>query len=191
MTKVYFITHPDVTIDPEIPVPKWPLSPRGLARMEKLLERPWLADIVSLHCSTEVKAVDAAEILAHHLGVTYRADDALSEIDRSATGYLPQDAYWATSALFFAHPDRNVQGWESAREAQRRIVETVAAIVEAHEGSGDIAIVSHGGVGALYLCHLKGCAIDQGEDQPGSTGGNYYCFDAASGRLLHGWRPID
>lgn len=30
---LYFITHPNVLIDPTVPVPQWPLSERGLARM--------------------------------------------------------------------------------------------------------------------------------------------------------------
>ena len=37
MALVYFITHPDVTIDPAVPVPAWPLSPRGRARMTAIL----------------------------------------------------------------------------------------------------------------------------------------------------------
>ncbi|MFC0389117.1 histidine phosphatase family protein [Muricoccus vinaceus] len=42
---------------------------------------------------------------------------------------------------------------------------------------GDIAIVSHGGVGALLLCHLKGVPISRAEDQPGAGGGCVYSFD--------------
>ena len=56
---------------------------------------------------------------------------------------------------------------------------------------GDIAIVSHGGVGALLLCHLKGVPISRAEDQPGEGGGNVYSFDAATRCLLSGWRRIE
>lgn len=42
MRLVYFITHPDVVIDPEIPVPRWPLSERGRERMKTLLAKPWI-----------------------------------------------------------------------------------------------------------------------------------------------------
>ena len=38
MSVVYFITHPDVLIDPAVPVPEWPLSPRGRARMQAASE---------------------------------------------------------------------------------------------------------------------------------------------------------
>jgi len=40
MSLVYFVTHPDVEIDPAVPVPQWPLSARGRARMTTLLAKP-------------------------------------------------------------------------------------------------------------------------------------------------------
>ena len=36
MSLVYLITHPDVVIDPDVPVPQWPLSARGKERMKKI-----------------------------------------------------------------------------------------------------------------------------------------------------------
>ena len=56
---------------------------------------------------------------------------------------------------------------------------------------GDVAVISHGGVGALLLCHLKGVPISRAEDQPGLGGGNVYSFDAATRRLLIGWHSIE
>jgi hypothetical protein len=53
MSLVYFITHPDVVIDPEVPVPQWPLSHRGKERMKKLLAKPWIDTIGSIYSSTE------------------------------------------------------------------------------------------------------------------------------------------
>ena len=38
MSLVYFITHPDVVIDPDVPVPQWPLSAQGKERMKKIDE---------------------------------------------------------------------------------------------------------------------------------------------------------
>ena len=45
MKIVYFITHPEVMIDPKVPVPHWPLSERGLVRMRRLLQQPWVAKL--------------------------------------------------------------------------------------------------------------------------------------------------
>ena len=33
---VFFITHPDVMIDPAVPVPDWPLNLRGRSRTQAL-----------------------------------------------------------------------------------------------------------------------------------------------------------
>lgn len=187
----YFITHPDVVIDPAVPVPRWPLSPRGRARMERLLAQPWIAHVGAVYCSTEQKAVDGAQILAGHLGIGYEMVEELGENDRSATGYLPQDEFRQAAERFFAHPDRSVRGWETASDAQRRIVGAVEGILARDRGRGDLAIVAHGGVGTLYLCHLKGVEISASEGQPGTSGGNYFCFEARSRTLVHGWRAID
>src|SRR5262249_3840496 len=89
MKTVYFITHPEVVIDPSVPVPQWPLSAQGLARMRLLLRQPWVAQITAVYCSTEQKAVDGATVLAAHLGLPVSPVADLSENDRSATGYLP------------------------------------------------------------------------------------------------------
>lgn len=191
MRLVYFITHPDVVIDPEVPVPRWPLSERGRARMKRLLAQPWLESIGAIYCSTEQKAIDGAEILARHLSIAHKMVDELGEIDRSATGYLPQQEHAATARQLYANPYRNVRGWESAHDAQRRIVEAVERVIERDRGRGSLAIVSHGAVGTFHLCHLRGCPIRWEERQPSGHGGNYYCFEAQSKALLHGWRPID
>ncbi len=38
MAQILFVTHPEVVIDPAVPVPRWPLSAKGRARMEALAE---------------------------------------------------------------------------------------------------------------------------------------------------------
>ena len=191
MRRVYFISHPDVVIDPAVPVPQWSLSDRGRERMHEMLSQPWVSSVGAVYCSTEQKAIDGAEILAHHLSLPYETVEALGENDRSATGYLPRDEFTAVVDQFFAHPDESVRGWETARHAQQRIVQAVETVVAHDRRPGHIAIVSHGGVGTLYLCHLKGRAISREEGQVCTTGGCYYCFDPESKVLLHGWRPID
>jgi broad specificity phosphatase PhoE len=159
--------------------------------MRKLLARPWVESIGAVYCSREQKAIDGAEILAGHLGIGYAMVEALGEIDRTSTGYLPQEEHAATARQLFAHPERSARGWETARDAQRRIVEAVEGVIQGDDGEGNLAIVSHGAVGTFYLCHLKGCPIRWEERQPGGYGGNYFCFEAGSKALVHGWRPID
>jgi broad specificity phosphatase PhoE len=188
---IYFITHPDVVIDPTVPVPQWPLSSRGRSRMQRLLSRDWVRQVEALYCSTEQKAIDGATILSEATSVPFHAVAELGENDRSATGYLPPAEFDATVDAFFAHPSESIRGWERAEAAQARIVRTVTHIARAGRGSGPLAVVSHGGVGTLLLCHLRREPISRTAEQPGASGGNYFLFQLPGGMLIHGWRSID
>lgn len=192
MPTVYFVTHPDVLIDPAVPVPDWPLSARGRERMMRALALPWVAGIRAVWCSTERKARNGADILARHLNLPVTELAELGENDRSATGYLPRSEFEALTDQFFANPSESVRGWERAVDARRRIVAAVDHVLAASVGcGGDVAIVAHGGVGTLLLCHLHNDEISREHDQPPNNGGNYFAFDLKTRHLHHGWRPID
>ena len=191
MPTLHFITHPEVVIDPSVPVPDWPLSPQGVRRMGLATEQPWMNRVGAVFSSAERKATDAARLVADRLSLSPVIIAELGENDRSATGYLPKAEFEATADLFFAHPDESVRGWERAAEAQRRIVTVMERVIAEAPEHGDVAVISHGGVGALLLCHLKGVPISRAEDQPSAGGGCVYSFDAASRSLLSGWRLIE
>jgi broad specificity phosphatase PhoE len=192
MSIVHFITHPEVVIDPVIPVPDWPLSPVGRERMRRaVLEQPWFQNVRALFSSAEQKAREAAGIIAEHHCLQPTVIEGLGENDRSATGYLPRREFEAVADEFFARPEQSVRGWERAVDAQCRIVAAVEHAITLAPAEGDIAIVSHGGVGALFLCHLKRVPIARTEDQPGDGGGCVFSFDAANRRLLYGWRLVE
>ena len=188
---IYFITHPEVMIDPLIPVTQWPLSEQGKRRIRHLLSRAWMARLEALYCSTEQKAIDGAALLAEALGIPWHQVAALGENDRAATGYLPKAEFEATVDAFFAQPHESIRGWERAIDAQARIVAAVAQLTAMAPGAGPIAVVSHGGVGALLLCHLTGVPISRTAEQPGASGGNYFLFQMPEGILVHGWKPLE
>ena len=191
MSTVHFITHPEVEIDPSVPVPDWRLSAVGVQRAARLLQRSWVRSVRTVFSSAEPKAIAVATMLAAELRLTpiIRAD--LGENDRSATGYLPKAEFEAMADAFFSRPDESVAGWERAIDAQRRIVRAVDDALSMARTGGDVAIVAHGGVGALLLCHLKQVPISRAEDQPGQGGGNVFSFDAETRRLVPGWRRIE
>jgi broad specificity phosphatase PhoE len=188
---VYLITHPDVRVDPQTPVPDWSLSERGLSRMRAGLAQPWIAKLSVVYSSAERKAREGAGVIAERLGASLRVDPDLGEVDRSATGYLPHAEHEATANEMFANPELSARGWEKARDAQQRIVEAIHTLVAGDRTAGSIAIVSHGAVGALLLCHLANLPIDRKHDQPGAGGGNYFQFRYPPGQLVHGWQPFD
>jgi broad specificity phosphatase PhoE len=190
MASAIFITHPDVAIDPNIPVPDWRLNPVGIARMRAMLAQPWVGGITHVACSLERKACDGAGILAAHLGIQPQHHAGLGENDRPATGYLPKPAFEALADAFFANPDHSMQGWERAVDAQARIVGAVRAVL-ATAPAGDVAVISHGGVGALLLCHLRHAPISRAADQPPGNGGYFLRFDRLTWRLHADWTLID
>ena len=58
----YFITHPNVVISREVPVPRWPLSELGRSRMRQGLAQSWVRELTAIYCSTEQKAIGAWKI---------------------------------------------------------------------------------------------------------------------------------
>lgn len=187
MATAYFITHPDVVVDPGRPVPKWSLSPKGIARMRHYVDGGDHTRISAVWASEETKAIEAAGLLAARLGLGVSVHPGLGENDRSATGFLPPPEFEAMANAFFGHPEESVRGWERAVDAQARVVAAVDGILAGHAG-GDIAFVAHGGVGTLLLCHLLGHSIDRSLDQPFQ--GHVFTFDVATRTVLTRWQPI-
>lgn len=189
--ELVFVTHPNVVVSADVPVPRWPLSAPGRERMRLGLAQPWVEAVAAIYCSNEQKAIDGAAILAAHRGLPVTTVAALGENDRSATGFLPPPEFERMADAFFARPEESVRGWERAIDAQRRIVDAVQRIADADTTGGCIAIVSHGAVGTLLYCHLAGKPIDRRWDQPANGGGNFFRFTMAPPRALGWWKPID
>ena len=168
MTKLRYITHPEVTVDPSVAVTRWNLSPVGLARAHAIVRQPWASAIGRIVSSTEAKAVQTATILSEHLGISIEIREDLGENDRSATGFVAPTRFEALADAFFAEPTRSVAGWERADDAQRRIVAGLADLLR---------------VTREYAPGVRR------HDQPGQ--GHYVTVDLPSGRVEHPWRPID
>lgn len=187
MARVIYISHPEVVVDPKVPVPQWGLSPVGRTRMTLFAAAAALDGTTSVWSSAETKARDGAAILAAARGLPHCEDEGLGENDRSATGFVPPPRFWELRDAFFAAPDESVEGWETARHAQARILGAIDR-VSAQAPAGDVAIVAHGGVGALALAALSKAPISVSFDQPEQ--GNWFTFDRETRKLLGGWTPL-
>lgn len=190
MIRHCYITHPQVAIDPAVPVPRWGLSPVGRARMEALAVQDWPRRFSRIITSDETKAIEGAALLAAAAGLPVEVRDGLHENDRSATGFLPPPEFEATADQFFAHPTRSIRGWERAIDAQTRILGAVTAIIAEQPGDPTL-FVGHGGVGTLLKCALKGIAISRLEDQGPGGGGNHFAFALSPKTVFYGWQPIE
>jgi broad specificity phosphatase PhoE len=193
MAILRFVTHPQVRISADIPVPRWGLNDIGRARAEALTKQPWLATTTRLISSAETKALETAAIIAAANGLTIEVREQFHENDRSSTGFVPPDRFEVLADAFFANPNESVEGWETANTAQQRIKRATADLRTNNQG--DIVIIAHGAVGTLLLCDLLRIPITRTEDQVGGEaapgGGNYWSYDQASQTVLHRWRPID
>ncbi|MGO4536681.1 histidine phosphatase family protein [Leifsonia sp. 2MCAF36] len=183
----FFITHPEVVIDPSVPIEDWGLSDAGRARAA-ILPKWMRGEVRSIFSSAEKKARETAAILGEALGLDVTVDPALGEMDRSATGYLQPDEFERIVDEFFAFPDQSVRGWERAVDAQHRIERAVRGHLQ--DGHNDAAaFVGHGGVGGLLLGSLSGRPISRNLDQPGM--GSYFIFNAQDGRASLQWRRVE
>ncbi len=191
MASLIFITHPEVVIDPNQPIPEWPLNATGRARMERFTSMLADGDVSAVYASTERKAMDGAAIVAERLGLSYGTAEELGENDRSATGYIAPPEFWEVVAEFFRRPHESIRGWERAIDAQARIVDAVRRILREDETAGDIVVVSHGGVGALLTAHLQKVEIGK-ESRPQHPGGGcFIVIDRDSFTMTQDWRAIE
>lgn len=99
--------------------------------------------------SLEPKATETGAIVAERLGVPLSTAEGLHEHDRRTSGFLGSDEFAARIQQLFAHPDSVVFGRESASTALTRFAAAVDRVAD--EQTGDVVIVSHGTVIALFV----------------------------------------
>ncbi|OYX08816.1 MAG: histidine phosphatase family protein [Rhizobiales bacterium 32-66-8] len=173
MTPFLYVSHPQVQVDPQVPVPQWGLSDLGRARAMAFARRPLVRGYGRIVSSDEVKAQETAAILAQALGLPVEVHPDLHENDRSATGFLPEAEFQAVATEFFAHPTLSIRGWETAADAQARIIAAVRSALDLAPQTPTV-FVGHGGVGTLLLCALAGYPVSRVHDQPPVGGGCWY-----------------
>lgn len=192
MSSLIYLTHPQVLIDPDVPVTEWPLNDEGQARIAALCARApeVFADVRAIYSSPERKARDTAEPVAAALGLSVVIAPDSYENDRSSTGFLPPPEFEEMANQFFGNPTVSVRGWERAIDAQKRIVDCVEHI-EADAPPGDLIVVGHGAVGTLLYCALSGNPISRAHDQGPGGGGNFICYDRKTSKPMQAWQPIE
>lgn len=186
-----YLTHPQVRIDPDVPVPLWSLNDIGRQRVDRLASNlGQLAATTRVVSSNEVKAIETAKPIADALRIELEVKPRMHENDRSATGFLPPAEFEMVADQFFANPAKSIRGWETAQAAQARIVSEVATCLEGH-GTGDVLFVGHGGVGTLLLSAIRGVEISRRYDQGPGGGGCWFAFESLKCQRGGGWMPME
>lgn len=184
-----YLTHPQVNIDPNVDVEKWSLNEHGLARIAALAESDALHATRAIISSTETKAIETGLPIAKSLDIELSVHDNMHENDRRATGFLVPNEFEQAANQFFANPTSSYKGWETAANAQQRIVKAVDLALQ-QPPEGDVLFVGHGGVGTLLMCYLLDVAIDREMDQM-AGGGQYFEFEIQSRRVMTRWMPLE
>lgn len=189
MSKIIFITHPQVEIDPKIDVRSWSLSKLGYQRMLEFSNSKTLANVKVIWASKEIKAIEGAQILSKKLNIDINFSPDLGENDRSSTGFLPPAEFEKMADIFFQKPEQSIRGWETAKSAQKRITSIFSKIKQKSvKIDDDIAIISHGAVGTLLYCAINSLNIDRIHDQVKQ--GSYWTYCLVSNKTLHSWKSI-
>ncbi len=187
---VRYLTHPQVVIDPDVPVKEWSLTDQGCERARALAASGRLDRTTRIISSGEVKARQTADILAEATGVSVEQREAMHENDRTSTGFLKPAEFEAVADAFFADPDVSMRGWETARTAQERIVREVKDTLQ-QPLTGDVLFVGHGAVGTLLYCALSGVKISRAYDQGAGGGGNIFTMTFPELEPLSHWVSIE
>jgi len=80
VSRVRYLTHPQVDIDPAVPVPEWSLSAVGRDRVAALAAAGWLSGTSEIIASAERKAIETAAILGAALGLSVEVRQAMHEM---------------------------------------------------------------------------------------------------------------
>src|SRR3990172_8928234 len=136
---------------------EYPLTDRGLRQANELAAALATAPVRGVYSSPIRRALDTAEAIAVRLGLTVEVRPALQEYDFGELSGLtwPQiqerrprlvEEILSEGAEFPAYPG------EEGREAFRtRVLDTLWAIAEKHEGDQAVTVVTHAGPIGVFL----------------------------------------
>lgn len=149
MRKLILIKHARPQVDDRVPSHDWPLSAQGRESCRPLARLVAPHEPVVVVTSNEPKAAETGRIVGAELNVTVRTAPGLHEHDRANVPMMDSREFISTVALFFKDRGNLVLGLETADAALARFERALTDVVAA-EPEGNIAVVTHGTVLALF-----------------------------------------
>ena len=153
--QLILVKHASPLVIPGTPSEQWHLSDKGKESCTALAAAIREFQPATIISSVEPKARETAEIVAGHLNVPAGTAPDLHEHDRSNVPHMRSGEFISHMELFFRKPSERVLGRESADQARDRFDRAITGIIEQHP-AGNIAIVSHGTVIALFIARHTG-----------------------------------
>ena len=155
MRRLILIKHASPFVIPGTPPERWKLSDKGRESCIPLAEALRAHAPAVIVSSDEPKAQETAQLVAEHLKLTSETAKGLQEHDRSNVPHMRSGEFISHIELFFRRPRELVLGRETAEQATQRFEAAVEAGLKTHP-SGNVAIVSHGTVIALFVASYGG-----------------------------------
>src|SRR5688500_8810934 len=150
MRKLILIKHASPFVVPGTPPEEWKLSDKGKDSCVPLAEALREHQPAVIIASDEPKAQETAQLVGAHLNVAMETAPDLHEHDRSNVPHMRSGEFISHIELFFRRPDELVLGRESADDVLSRIEKAIDGVIARHT-SGNVAIVTHGTVLALFV----------------------------------------
>ena len=150
MKTVYLIRHAQSHLSPEVSYEDWPLSEQGRLQALRLASFLNSLKIEEVYCSPYLRCRQTVEPFLQATGLSMTPINDLRE--HLIVREIREDFFeiWKKSWNDF---DFVVDGGESSRQCQRRIVPAITDIVRNSDAS-EVAIVSHGNAIGLFLNFL-------------------------------------
>ncbi len=133
-----------------VPAKEWRLSQSGQVRCSALAEKleSFSPDVII--SSTEPKAIETAQIVAHQLNKPLNTVEGLHEHDRTGVGLFNKEQFEIKVKDFFENPDKLIFGRETANQALARFSKALTS-AELDHPNKNIVIVAHGTVITLFV----------------------------------------
>ena len=155
MRKLMLIKHASPLVVPGTPPEKWSLSDKGKESCNALADALRDYEPATIISSTEPKASETAQLLASRFRISSSTAEDLHEHDRSNVPHMRSGEFISHMELFFRKPNERVLGRESADQCADRFEDAVHDLLDQHK-TGNLAIVSHGTVIALFIARHGG-----------------------------------
>ena len=156
MRQLILVKHAMPEVRAGVPAAQWHLSAAGREDAVLLANRLAPYAPFRVFASREPKAIQTAEAIAARRGIGFEVRDDLHEHDRRGAPFLQEKgAFEAQVVSLIERPGELVFGNETADEAHRRFAAAVDEALRRHR-QGNLAVVSHGTVMALFVARAAG-----------------------------------
>jgi len=148
MAKLYLIRHGITDISSKEPE-HYPLSDIGQQQAEELAKKEFWKDIKVVASSSYRRCIETIEPAVSRYHIPLEISRGLDDLKR----YWIDDIDSAVKQVF-EYPEKSFDlKWETAHNAQKRIVSAIKSFVRKHK-EGDLAICSSGIILSLYRSYI-------------------------------------